>query len=140
MPVIMTRPITWFTASKGVAGNLAAGGLQAAAMGLEKLVKHATRTLRRHRKACTRPWLPFVSIWKRRSSASISLEPAAGEPDRAPSLESVGRLPSALAKEAAGRLRRCGRHGRCVQLALIAEEFLGAPRNLPPIKQELPNW
>jgi hypothetical protein len=66
-----------------------------------------------------------------------SLKPAAGEPDRALSLEPVGSLPFDLAKEAAGRLRDAADMGDVSELAAIAEEFLGRSGEFAPYKAKI---
>jgi signal transduction histidine kinase/DNA-binding response OmpR family regulator/HPt (histidine-containing phosphotransfer) domain-containing protein len=122
---------------RGVAGNLGADELQTAAMELERLVKQVDKDNPPSPEGLGEVLASFDEHLHMALRGICSLKPAAGEPDRALSLEPVGSLPFDLAKEAAGRLRDAADMGDVSELAAIAEEFLGRSGEFAPYKAKI---
>jgi two-component system, sensor histidine kinase and response regulator len=122
---------------EGVAGNLAAGELQAAAAQLEKLVKHADKDTPPSPESLIGALAAFHEHLETALRGARSLAPAAGASDPAPPVELEGSLPPELAKEAAKRLSGAAEMGDVSGLATIAEEFLGRAGEFAPFKMKI---
>jgi two-component system sensor histidine kinase/response regulator len=108
---------------KGLAGNLAALRLQAAAAELERLVKHADETAPPTPESLDSAFTAFERLLVQALGAARTLEPVESEPGAAPSGEPARAMPPDLAKEAAGRLREAAEMGDVSGLAAVAEEM-----------------
>ncbi|WP_373500254.1 response regulator [Desulfococcus sp.] len=108
---------------KGLAGNLAALQLQAAAAELEKLVKHADKKNPPSPDAVIAAFVPFETLMDQALRSAQTLESMTEGPSAAPSPEPAGALPPELAEEAAGRLREAAEMGDVSGLTAIAEEM-----------------
>jgi CheY-like chemotaxis protein len=120
-------------AIKGVAGNLAAKDLQQQSAALEKLVKHADPASPPPADELNPAFEAFRESLGRALSAVASLMPAAAGP-AAPATAATGSLPSALAKEAATRLREAAELGDVSGLATICSELSAASEAFGPYK------
>ncbi len=109
---------------KGVAGNLAARELHAAALGLEKLLKHADEKNPPPPESINEALTVFEEQLEQALQAVRSLPLAEGGQSPAPPIEPVANLPSEVAKEAADRLREAADMGDVTSLMAIADEFL----------------
>ena len=117
---------------KGLAGNLAALQLQAAASELDKRVKHADISDPLLKDDIAKAFLNFEAQMNQalRSAQSLELSPAKpGLPGQA---QSTGKLPSALAKETAIRLRDAVDIGDVSALSAIAEEMASRSKAFAP--------
>jgi two-component system, sensor histidine kinase and response regulator len=108
---------------KGLAGNLAATELQAAAAELEKLVKHADPKNPPSPETNDKTFAPFEfqlarALRSAQSLASAEIKSVTEQPS-----ESAVALPTELAKEAAVRLREAAEMGDVSGLTAIAEEM-----------------
>ena len=122
---------------KGVAGNLAARELHAAAVGLEKLLKHADEKNPPPSESVNEALTAFEEQLELALQAVHSLPLPEGGQSLAPSAEPVASLPPELAKEAAGRLREAADMGDVSQLAAIADEFLARSAEFAPYKAKI---
>jgi HPt (histidine-containing phosphotransfer) domain-containing protein len=118
-------------AIKGVAGNLAAKGLQQQSAALEKLVKHADPAGPPPADELNPAFEAFQGALGRALGAAASLMPAAAEPS-APAEAVAGFLPAALAKEAATRLKEAAELGDVSGLAAICSELASASEAFAP--------
>jgi HPt (histidine-containing phosphotransfer) domain-containing protein len=109
-------------AIKGVAGNLAAKNLQVQSMALEKLVKHVDPSNPPPAAELNRAHEAFRKSLGQALDAVRSLIPAAVNPAAAEET-AAGSLSSALAKEAATRLREAAELGDVSGLAAICREL-----------------
>jgi HPt (histidine-containing phosphotransfer) domain-containing protein len=108
-------------AIKGVAGNLAAKDLQVQSAALEKFVKHVDPSSPPPAAGLNRAHAAFRESLGRALDAVRSLIPAAVTPAAPP--ETPAALSSALAKEAATRLREAAELGDVSGLAAICSEL-----------------
>jgi two-component system, sensor histidine kinase and response regulator len=122
---------------KGLAGNLAALHLQAAAAELEKLIKHADETNPPLPDAVASAFLLFETRMDRALRSAQSLESLTAERSPAPSAEPTGQLPSDLAAEAAGRLREAAEMGDVSGLKAIAEEMASRSKDFAPYQSRI---
>ena len=119
-------------AIKRVAGNLAAKDLQVQSAALEKLVKHADPSSPPPPAELNRAHAAFRESLGRALDAVRSLMPAAVMPAAPP--ETPATLSSALAKEAATRLREAAELGDVSGLAAICSELAAASEAFGPYK------
>ncbi|MDX9787546.1 MAG: response regulator [Desulfobacterales bacterium] len=117
---------------KGLAGNLAALQLHAAATNLEKLVKQADKKDPPSPDAVTQALVTFETLMNQALRSANSLGSFTVKPTPMPSLESTGKLPPDLAKEAAGRLREAAEMGDVSGLTVIAQEMAARSKNFAP--------
>ena len=119
-------------AIKGVAGNLAAKDLQVQSAALEKLVKHVDPSSPPPAAELNRAHAAFRESLGRALDAVRSLIPAAATP--AAPAETPASLSSALAKEAATRLREAAELGDVSGLAAICSELAATSDAFGPYK------
>ena len=119
-------------AIKGVAGNLAATDLQVQSAALEKLVKHVDPSSPPPAAELNRAHAAFRESLGRALDAVRSLIPAAVTP--AAPAETPASLSSALAKEAATRLREAAELGDVSGLAAICSELAATSEAFGPYK------
>ncbi|HEX5680601.1 MAG TPA: response regulator [Desulfobacterales bacterium] len=119
-------------AIKGVAGNLAAKELQVQSAALEKLVKHVDPSSPPPAAELDRAHAAFRESLGRALDAVRSLIPAAAAP--AAPVETPAALSSALAKEAATRLREAAELGDVSGLAAICSELAARSEAFGPYK------
>jgi two-component system sensor histidine kinase/response regulator len=119
-------------AIKGVAGNLAAKDLQVQSAALEKLVKHADPSSPPPAAELNRAHAAFRESLGRALDAVRSLIPAAVAP--AAPAETPASLASALAKEAATRLREAAELGDVSGLAAICSELAARSEAFGPYR------
>ena len=120
-------------AIKGVAGNLAAKDLLVQSVALEKLVKHVDPSSPPAAAELNRAHEAFRESLARAIDAVRSLVPAAIAP-AAPDERAAGSLPSALAKEAATRLREAAELGDVSGLTAICSELAAKSEAFGPYK------
>ena len=108
---------------KGLAGNLAALPLQAAAAELEKLIKHADEKNPPPADALNEAFVAFETRMDQALRSAHVLASLEAEPTPAPKVESKGDLPPDLARDAAGKLREAAEMGDVSALTAIAEEM-----------------
>ena len=119
-------------AIKGVAGNLAAKDLQVQSAVLEKLVKHVDPSSLPPAAELNRAHAAFRESLGRALDAVKSLIPPAATP--AAPAETPASLSSALAKEAATRLREAAELGDVSGLAAICSELAATSEAFGPYK------
>jgi two-component system sensor histidine kinase/response regulator len=119
-------------AIKGVAGNLAAKDLQVQSAALEKLVKHVDPSSPPPPAELNRAHAAFRESLGRALAAVRSLIPAAVTP--AAPASTPASLSSALAKEAATRLREAAELGDVSGLAAICSELAATSEAFGPYK------
>ena len=124
---------------KGLAGNLAALPLQAAAAELEKLIKPADEKNPPPPDALKSAFATFETRMDQALRSAQSLESLSVEPNPAPTAESTGELPPDLAREAAGKLREAAEMGDVSALTAIAEEMASRSKHFAPICAESRN-
>ena len=122
---------------KGLAGNLAAIPLQAAAAELEKLIKHADEKNPPPSDTVNKTFVAFETRMDQALRSAQSMESSAAKPSRAPTVESTEELPSDLAKEAAGTLREAAEMGDASALTSIAEEMASRSRSFAPYQRRI---
>jgi two-component system, sensor histidine kinase and response regulator len=122
---------------KGVAGNLAAGELQAVTVGLEKLLKHADEKNPPLPESIDEAFAAFEDQLERALQAVHSLPFPEEGPSLASSAGAVASLPPELAKEAAGRLREAAEMGDVSGLMAIAEELSSRCDAFAPYKMKI---
>ena len=122
---------------KGLAGNLAALQLQAAAADLEKMVKHADDENPPSPEILNSTFSTFETRLNLALLAAQTLKPAEGEPDPAPSAEPTRGVPPDLAREAAGRLREAAEMGDVSGLTNIAEEMASRCEGFAPYQGKI---
>jgi CheY-like chemotaxis protein len=123
-------------AIKGVAGNLAAKGLQQQSAVLERLVKHADPANPPAADALTPAVEAFQGALLRALAAVNPLMPVA-EPAAAPMEVAGGALPPGLAKEAARRLREAAELGDVSGLAAICSELVATSEAFGPYQAKV---
>ena len=121
---------------KGLAGNLAAISLQAAAAELEKLIKPADDKNPPSSDALKKAFAAFETRMEQALRSAQSVEPLAARPSPAPAVESPRELPPDLAREAAGKLREAAEMGDASALTAIAEEMSLPLKALYPISAQ----
>ncbi len=117
---------------KGLAGNLGAVQLQAAAAELEKLVKHADEKSPPSPEDLSETFSAFETMLDQALRAAQSLQSLEGKPDSLPSAEPAPGLPPDLAGEAASRLREAAEMGDVSGLAAIADEMASRCKDFAP--------
>ncbi len=123
-------------AIKGVAGNLAAKGLQQQSVGLENLVKHADPARPPAADEVTPAFEAFQGALGRALAAVGPLMPAA-TPAAVPAEEAGVTLPPALAKEAALRLREAAELGDVSGLAAVCSELAATSEAFGPYQAKV---
>ncbi len=119
---------------KGLAGNLAATDLQAAAIEMEKQVKGGPK------KGLSKQKLNqiFVELKKALQAALKSVRvlghPAPEKPAK-PSAAALGEIPPELAKQAADRIREAAEMGDVIRIKTIAENFQSNSEAFAPIAE-----
>ncbi len=108
---------------KGLAGNLAALPLQAAAAELEKLIKPADKKNPPPPDILKNAFAAFETRMDHALRSAQIMEPLSVKPSPAPRVESTGELPPDLAREASGKLREAAEMGDISALTAIAEEM-----------------
>lgn len=117
---------------KGLAGNLAAHHLQEAAAELEKLIKHPDANNPPPPDAITNAFVIFETRMAQALQSARYIESLEAMPAPSPSAESTGKLPSDLAKAAAGRLREAAEMGDVSGMTAIAEEMTSLSKDFAP--------
>jgi polar amino acid transport system substrate-binding protein len=117
---------------KGLAGNLAATHLQAAAVKLEKLVKGGQQK-GSSTKELNQKFADLKKAIDRALRAVQALGPSAPEKPAKPFTEALAELPSKLSKEAAGRIRDAAEMGDVTRIKSIAEDFKSKSDAFVPI-------
>ena len=107
---------------KGLAGNLAATELQAAAADFEKLIKGDQKPAASE-KQLGRKFKSLETAIKRALKAVQSLGPSPGKIPAAPSKDEMAAIAPQLAKEAAGLLKDPVEMGDVTQIKSIAQEL-----------------
>jgi CheY-like chemotaxis protein len=119
---------------KGLAGNLAATDLQAAAVEMEKLVK-GTSPKSASDKALTRK---FAALEKALNNALKTVQ-SLGPPDEEKIIERsedvIAGIPPELAKEAARRIKAAAEMGDVTELTSIAEELKNRSASCQPLSK-----
>jgi two-component system sensor histidine kinase/response regulator len=118
---------------KGLAGNLSALQLQAAAAKLEKLVKYVGEKGPPDPARLKEAFAALEARLEQALRAAGSLVPREGVPDAAPVGE-ASRVPPELAREAATRLREAAELGDVSSLAAIAEEMASRWKGFAPYR------
>jgi HPt (histidine-containing phosphotransfer) domain-containing protein len=117
---------------KGLAGNLAATDLQAAAVEMEKGVKDAPKKGFSEEKLNQ----TFAELKKALQAALDSvrvLGPLTAEQTKQPPSAALAEIPAELAKEAADRIREAAEMGDVTRIKTIAEEFRSKSEAFAPI-------
>jgi two-component system, sensor histidine kinase and response regulator len=122
---------------KGLAGNLAALPLQAAAAELEKLIKHADEKNPPPLNTVNNAFVAFETRMDQALRSAQSIESSKAVPSPAPTAESTGELPPDLAREAAGKLREAAEMGDASALTSIAEEMASRSRSFAPYQRRI---
>jgi two-component system, sensor histidine kinase and response regulator len=122
---------------KGLAGNLAALPLQAAAAELEKLIKHADEKSPPPPDAVKKAFASFETRMDQALRSAQQLESLAVQPSPSPTVESTGELPPDLAIEAAGKLREAAEMGDVSGLTAIAAEMASRSSNFAPYQRRI---
>jgi PAS domain S-box-containing protein len=122
---------------KGLAGNLAALQLQAAAADLEKMVKHADDENPPSPEILNSTFSTFETLLNLALLAAQTLKPAEGEPGSAPSAEPTQGVPPDLAREAADRLREAAEMGDVSGLTNIAGEMASRCEGFAPYQSKI---
>jgi PAS domain S-box-containing protein len=121
---------------KGLAGNLSAGYLQAAATELEKLVKHADKNNPQQSDAVSHAFASFERRLEQALRSAQTLVSQAPEPTPIPS-EMGGELPSDLAGDAAVRLRKTAEIGDVSGLKAIADDMISRSKDFSPYRDRI---
>lgn len=123
---------------KGLAGNLAALELHAAAGELEKLVKNVDEKAPPSSESLNRRFTLFEGLLDQALRAVRSLEPVADEPVSARmSDHGPGELMPDLAREAAGRLRDAAEMGDVAGLRAVGEEMTSRSASFAPYRDRI---
>jgi PAS domain S-box-containing protein len=122
---------------KGLAGNLAALQLQAAAGEMEKLIKHADKENPPLPDALTQAFAIFETRMNEALSSGQGLESRSDKPGPVSSPQSMGALPPDLAKEAAKRLREAAEMGDVAGLTAIAREMASRSKDFEPYQSQI---
>ena len=122
---------------KGLAGNLGAVHLRAAAAELEKLVKHADVKAPPSPEKLSRTFTTFEALLDQALRSARSLEPFERRPISVPSPEPGRRLPPDLAREAAERLREAAEMGDVSGLTAIADEMASSSKDFAPYRSRI---
>ena len=117
---------------KGLAGNLSASQLHAAATELDKLVKHADLQNPPPADGLATAFAAFESRMAQALRSARQLASLAAEPKTEPPLESAHKLAPDLAREAAIRLREAAEMGDVSALTAIAEEMAARSKDFAP--------
>ena len=117
---------------KGLAGNLAALQLHAAAAKLDKQVKDADITNPLFQDDLAKAFTSFETRMRQALRSVQQLESLSAELGIPPLPQSTGELPAVLAKEAAGKLRQAADIGDVSELEAIAEEMASRSKDFTP--------
>jgi PAS domain S-box-containing protein len=121
---------------KGLAGNLSAQQLQAAAAELERLVKHADGQAPPAKEALDAAFAAFAGRLEHALRAAGSLLPG-GAGEEAPRPGVAPGLPPELAREAAARLREAADLGDVSGLAALGEELASRSPAFEPYRRRV---
>ncbi len=108
---------------KGVAGNLAAGELQAATVELEKLVKHVDKDEPPLPDALNEKLSVLGNVLNQTFEAIQTLGPTGEEKIAVTGMDQTVSLPPEIAKDAAGRLHDAAEMGDVTEVVSIAEDI-----------------
>jgi HPt (histidine-containing phosphotransfer) domain-containing protein len=122
---------------KGMAGNLAATGLYAAAMQLEKQVKSSQSQAPVSTEAMNAVFKQLEQTLGDTIEAIKTLSPAEVDPKPGPSAETMIALTPEQAREVAGLLRAAAEMGDVTQLKSIAAELASQTEKLGPISEKI---
>ncbi len=126
---------------KGLAGNLSAISLQAAAAELERLIKHVDEGDSSPVEAIQKALGIFETRMAQALLSAQSLESPSVNAGPAPSMEPLGKppgkLPPDIAKDAAMRLREAAGIGDISGLKAIAEEMVSRSKDFSPYQRQL---
>jgi PAS domain S-box-containing protein len=117
---------------KGVAGNLAANDLAAAAEGVEKLVKGADKDEAPSPDAFEPKLAALAKALNEALESVATLVPAADDEPGKPSAEPTGPIPSELVGEVAAQVRHAAEVGDVTALKAIAEDIKSRSDALVP--------
>jgi PAS domain S-box-containing protein len=120
---------------KGLAGNLAATDLQAAAVNMEKLVKGGPK-LGLSTKELNQKFADLKKAIDKAVRAVLALGPATPEKPAKPLTQALAELPSKLSKETSGRIRSATEMGDVTQIKAIAEELKSKSDVFAPISDK----
>jgi len=121
---------------KGLAGNLAATDLQAAAVEMEKQVKGGLK--KEFSKEKLNQTFGELAKTLRATLTSVRvLGPSGTEKSAKPPAAALAEIPPELAKEAAGRIREAAEIGDVIRIKTIAEEFRSKSGAFAPIADRI---
>ena len=121
---------------KGLAGNLEATDLQAAAVGLEKLVKGQTEKTASS-KELNQKFAELEDALEQALDAVQSLGPADEKKTIASSQEAIAAVPPELIQKVTERLKTAAEMGDVTQIKAIAEELKSESDAMAPFCDEL---
>jgi PAS domain S-box-containing protein len=121
---------------KGLAGNLAATDLQAAAVEMEKLAKGATPESDANRKL-NQKFAIFDHALKNALAAVQTLGSPIEETPVEASTDTAGGIPPELAEQAAERIKAAAEMGDVTELASIAEELKKSSASYLPLSKRI---
>jgi polar amino acid transport system substrate-binding protein len=121
---------------KGVAGNLSAGGLQAATVELEKLVKHADKNEPPPPDALNSRLAALEKALDRALEAARTLKPQQAEAVE-PVVGPAPALPPDVAQRAARRLRAAAEMGDVTEVVSIADEITSQADGFSPYRAKI---
>jgi PAS domain S-box-containing protein len=120
---------------KGLAGNLAASALQAAAVELEKLVK-GDQKKPASRKQLDQKFAKLETSINQALEAVQTLGPVPAEKTEQPSTDAMTAIPPEVAEEAVGRIKEPAEMGDVTQIKSIAEALKSKSDALAPISDK----
>jgi HPt (histidine-containing phosphotransfer) domain-containing protein len=121
---------------KGLAGNLAATDLQAAAVEIEKLVK-GNQAAASTDEQLNQKFTDLADAFNQALAAVQVLGTMAEEPLPVPSADSLTAVSPELIKDMAGRVKEAVEMGDVTQVSAIAEELKSQSEDLAPICDKL---
>jgi CheY-like chemotaxis protein len=121
---------------KGLAGNLAATDLQAAAVEIEKLVK-GNQAAASTDEQLNQKFTDLADAFNQALAAVQVLGTIAEEPLPVPSADSLTAVSPELIKDMAGRVKEAAEMGDVTQVSAIAEELKSQSEDLAPICDKL---
>jgi HPt (histidine-containing phosphotransfer) domain-containing protein len=120
---------------KGLAGNLAASALQAAAVEIEKLVK-GDQKKSASRKQLDQKFAKLETAINQALEAVQTLGPVPAQKTEQPSADAMTTIPPEVAAEAISRIKESAEMGDVTQIKSIAEELKSKSDALEPISDK----